>query len=257
MPSRAQRHRSDVKDTMNGQLTAVVIEDDSDISDLLAALLRQAGYRVHTAMTGNEGVQVVRKHNPDLVTTDLHLPGMDGLEATRQIRAFSDAYIIIISASNDQHDVIMGLEAGADDYIAKPFRPRILRARVEAVQRRPRDKGSEGPPTSGNVLKHDGLELDLRTRVVRVDGREANLTRSEFDVLQCLLSSSRVVRSRAELALLLRGKEPGSAGWVSAADEKTIEVHICNMRRKLGEQIRGARWFETVRGVGYRLTATT
>ncbi len=242
---------------MNKQLTAIVIEDDPDISGLLTALLRPAGYNVHTTMTGSEGVQAVRKYNPDLVTTDLHLHGMDGLEATRQIRALSDAYILIISASNDQHDVIMGLEAGADDYIAKPFRPRILRAKVEALQRRPQNKGSEDPPASGTVLTHDGLELDTQTRTVRVDGREANLTRSEFDVLQCLLSGGRVVHSRTELALLLRGKEPGSAGRVSAADEKTIEVHICNMRRKLGEQIRGARWFETVRGVGYRLTTIT
>ncbi|MDB5244101.1 MAG: putative two-component system response regulator, partial [Spirosoma sp.] len=116
---------------MNEQLTAVVIEDDPDISDILSVLLRQAGFTVHTAMSGSEGVQAVRQYNPDLVTTDLHLPGMDGLEATRQIRAISDAYILIISASNDQHDVLMGLQAGADDYIAKPFRPRILRARVE------------------------------------------------------------------------------------------------------------------------------
>ncbi|MDB5244105.1 MAG: DNA-binding response regulator, partial [Spirosoma sp.] len=125
----------------------------------------------------------------------------------------------------------------------------------EALQRRPRKKRPQDPPTTGTVLEHDGLELDTRTRTVRVDGREVDLTRSEFDVLSCLLRSGRVVRGRTELALLLRGGKAGSAGWVSAADEKTIEVHICNVRRKLGERVRGARWFETVRGVGYRLTA--
>lgn len=123
---------------MNEPLTAVVIEEDRDLSELLAGLLRQCGFAVHAPVTGADGVQAVRMHNPDLITTDLHLPGMDGLAAIRRIREFSDAYILIVSTSNDQDDVLMGLDAGADDYITQPFRPLILLARVEALQRRPR-----------------------------------------------------------------------------------------------------------------------
>ncbi|MDN4645119.1 response regulator transcription factor [Arthrobacter sp. PsM3] len=123
---------------MNEPLTAVVIEDDPDVSELLTGLLRECGFAVHAAATGADGVQAARMHDPDLITTDLHLPGMNGLEAIRRIREFSDAYVLIVSTSNDQNDVFMGLDAGADDYITQPFRPLILQARVEALQRRPR-----------------------------------------------------------------------------------------------------------------------
>ena len=123
---------------MNVPLTAVVIEADPDIRGLLTGLLRQSGFTVHAAVTGADGVQAVRRHHPDLITTDLHLPGTDGLEVIRRTREFSDAYILIISTSNDPRDVVTGLDAGADDYITQPVRPTVLRARVEALQRRPR-----------------------------------------------------------------------------------------------------------------------
>ncbi|MDO5753424.1 response regulator transcription factor [Arthrobacter sp.] len=142
---------------MNEQLTAVVMETDPELRELLTALLEGSGYRVHASSTAREGIQLARKHQPDLVTTELHLPGMDGLEATRQIRAFSDTYILIISTSHDQLDVCLVLEAGADAYIAKPFSPRILQARVDALQRRPRNKFPAARPTQGNVLHHGGV----------------------------------------------------------------------------------------------------
>jgi two-component system OmpR family response regulator len=123
---------------MQAILTAVVIEDDPDMSDLLTGLLEQCGFAVHVSVTGADGVRQARRLDPDLITTDVQLPGVDGLEAIRRIRRFSDAYILIISASNNQDDVLGGLDAGADDYIIQPFRPRILQARVEALQRRPR-----------------------------------------------------------------------------------------------------------------------
>lgn len=123
---------------MNGPLTAVVIEDDPDLSEVLTALLHRCGFAVHAAVPGPDSVQAVRTHLPDLITTDLHVPGMDGLDAIRRIRAFTDAYIMIISASSDLEDVCMGLDAGADDFISQPLRPRILQARVQALQRRPR-----------------------------------------------------------------------------------------------------------------------
>lgn len=130
---------------MNKHLSAIVIESDPDLRALLTALLGESGYTVHTAQTAREGVQLTQKHHPDLVTTELCLSGMDGLAATQAIRAFSDAYILIISASQDPLDVCVVLEAGADDYINKPVSPRILQAKVEALKRRPRNKGPVVP----------------------------------------------------------------------------------------------------------------
>lgn len=133
-------------DTTNQQLTAVVIDHDPDLRESLAALLAGMGYRVHAARSAAEGIRLASKHRPDLVTTELHLPAppgfpyMDGLDAIRQIQTFSDAYLLIIAASTDPRDRSRGLETGADDFIVKPFNPLILRARVEALARRPRNK---------------------------------------------------------------------------------------------------------------------
>lgn len=138
-------------DTTNDQLTAIVIDHDPDLRELLAAQLAGMGYLVHTARSTPEGVRLTRKHRPDLVTTELHLPAplgvpyTDGLDAIREIQAFSNAYILIIAASTDPADLSRGLETGADDYLVKPYNPLILRARVEALARRPRNKKPPAP----------------------------------------------------------------------------------------------------------------
>lgn len=240
---------------------AVVIEDEEDIRSLLATVLSQAGFTVHGAANGAEGLDLVRSHQPLVTTLDVNMPGMDGFETAKRIRAVSTTYIVMLSARTEEIDALQGLEAGADDYVAKPFRPRELRARIDAMLRRPRhyldpDLEDTVPiiePSSW--LEHHGLRLNTETRIVTIDGAEVDLTRSEFDILADLLKAGRRVRGKADLALMLRGDQYSGLEFVSDSDERAIEVHVANLRRKLGESPSQPRWIETVRGVGYRLTA--
>ncbi len=259
---------------MNDPGVAVVIEDDDDVRNLLSAVLRQSGFEVHAAPTGRDGVRMVREVEPDVVTVDLGLPDIDGYEVLRRVRAFSDCYVVILTSRADELDALMGLQSGADDYLTKPFRPRELRARIAAMMRRPRSGAGGGPLTGGgptgpvpgpggaiaartstiNVLRHNGLVLDHHARTVSVDGAELSLTRSEFDLLHALLLGRGAVRSKADLVKVVRGEAPGVSTYISDSDERAIEVHMGNIRRKLCEDPRNPRWFQTVRGVGYRLT---
>uniref|UniRef100_UPI00258B78D5 response regulator transcription factor n=1 Tax=Arthrobacter sp. TaxID=1667 RepID=UPI00258B78D5 len=136
---------------MDGLRTAVVIEDDRDIRELIQVVLNQSGFDVHAADSGAAGVEAVREHCPDVVTLDLGLPDIDGFEVARRIRLFSDSYIIMLTARADELDTLLGLETGADDYLTKPFRPRELRARVGALMRRPRLGTGPTPVQDGPV----------------------------------------------------------------------------------------------------------
>lgn len=263
---------------------AVVIEDDADIRELVATVLEQAGFDTYSAGTGTEGVDLVRRHEPLVTTLDVSMPGIDGFEAAKRIRAVSDTYIVMLTARTEEIDTVAGLQSGADDYLTKPFRPRELRARIEAMLRRPRQIRAEaaptgtttersggpgagvgGPPTpvvggganAGSAwLDHHGLALHPQMRIVNLHGAELDLTRSEFDILHALLEGGRRVISKADLALMLRGETYlGSTAYITEQDERAIEVHVANLRRKLGERPAQPRWIETVRGVGYRLTA--
>ncbi|HEX5858294.1 MAG TPA: response regulator transcription factor [Microbacterium sp.] len=249
---------------------AVVIEDEPDIRSLLADVLEQAGFVVHPAGTGLEGIELVREHDPVVTTLDVSMPGMDGFETAKRIRAFSHTYLVMLTARADEIDTLQGLQSGADDYITKPFRPRELRARIEAMLRRPRamDAGAEsgGAPSTPSAdgatpvvegwLEHRGLRLHPAMRVVSVDGADVELTRSEFDIVGDLLEARGRVVSKGDLALLLRGDRGTGVDFVSDHDARAIEVHVANLRRKLGESPSRPRWIETVRGVGYRLTAS-
>ncbi|MDI3329712.1 MAG: response regulator transcription factor [Micrococcus sp.] len=305
---------------MDDRRVAVVVEDDEDIRELMVALLGQSGFEVHAASNGIDGVHAVRTNDPVLITVDLGLPDIDGYEVTRQVRRFTDAYVVMLTARNEEIDTLMGLDAGADDYLTKPFRPRELRARVEAMLRRPRaapapaasqpgptsapvspapgrgqaSRGGSGPlgavpaqaadqrgagvpgagPTSGAGgsaagapsgaaaaggmpsadarLVLDGLVLYPNVHHVEAEGVGVALTPTEFVLLETLLRSGRVVRSKAELSRILRGDEPDGGTYVSESDERTVEVHVGNTRRKLGDDPRRPRWIETVRGIGYR-----
>lgn len=260
---------------------AVVIEDDPDIRDLIITVFEQAGFAVHSATDGETGVKLAREHFPTLVTIDLGLPGIDGFEVARRIRAGSECYIIMISARTDEAETLMGLGAGADDFITKPFRPRELRARIDAMMRRPRAfspaspavaaspapatppaAGTQGPAAqfapvtvTAEMYEHNGLSLDPATRSARVNEQVLNLTRTEFDLLQTLMSSGRRVRTKANLVRHLRADHVGAETFVSEADERAVEVHIGNLRRKLGQGGHEPMWIETVRGVGYRMAA--
>ena len=274
---------------METQRVAVIIEDDKDIRDLLNAVLQQSGFKVFASPNGAEGVEAVRTHNPTVVTLDLGLPDIDGFEVIRQLRLFSDAYIVMLTARAEELDTLMGLEAGADDYITKPFRPRELRARISAMLRRPRmaddnadgtgpaevaaeasddattaapqtpspeaalDAGSVSAAREAGQFQHNGLNLDFSTRTTEIDGVPVELTRTEFELLHAVLESGRRVRTKTDLVRRLRGDEYDAGGFISEADERTVEVHVGNVRRKLGDDSRAPRWLETVRGVGYRL----
>ena len=241
---------------------AVVIEDEEDIRSLLSAVLSQAGFEVHGAGNGQDGLDLVLEHQPLVTTLDVNMPGMDGFETAKRIRAVSTTYIVMLSARTEEIDALQGLEAGADDYVAKPFRPRELRARIDAMLRRPRHHLAAAAPVpeasepTGAWLEHQGLRLNPDMRIVTVDGDDLELTRSEFDILADLLTAGRRVRGKSDLALMLRGEHFTGTEFVSDSDARAIEVHVANLRRKLGESPTSPRWIETVRGVGYRLTAS-
>jgi DNA-binding response OmpR family regulator len=244
---------------------AVVIEDEADIRSLLATVLSQAGFTVHGAADGAEGLDLVRRFNPLVTTLDVNMPGMDGFETAKRIRAISTTYIVMLSARTEEIDALQGLEAGADDYVSKPFRPRELRARIDAMLRRPRfhlaatqtsSPAEDAEPVTVGWLEHQGVRLNPETRIVTVDGTDLVLTRSEFDILADLLTAGRRVRGKSDLALMLRGEQFTGVEYVSDSDARAIEVHVANLRRKLGESPANPRWIETVRGVGYRLTAS-
>ncbi|MBT1002485.1 response regulator transcription factor [Paenarthrobacter sp. DKR-5] len=236
---------------------AVVVEDDPEIRQLVGLVLGQAGFQVSSAGSGTEGVELARSERPTVVTLDVGLPDIDGLEVSRRIRTFSDAYILMLSARGEELDVLLGLQSGADDYLTKPFRPAELRARVQSLQRRPRGAAAASDaPASGThcaLIRHRGLELDAAGYATTVDGRPVELTRTEFDLLRCLLESGREVRTRIHLVRALRGEPEDSRSWVSTMDERAVEAHLGNLRRKLGDDPKSPRWLETVRGVGYRL----
>jgi len=237
----------------------VVIEDDADIRFLLEATLVQAGFTVATASTGEAGVEAVREHQPVVATLDISLPDFDGFEVARRIRAFSDAYIVMLTGRADEIDTLLGLEAGADDYVTKPFRPREVRARIEAMLRRPRAAAltSVAPAVTGAdeapVLSHGELRLDRDARVVELAGTPLVLTRSEFDILAALLVNPRRVLTKSQLARAVWSDSYDTGTEASEADHRSVEVHVANLRRKLGEDATNPRHVQTVRGVGYRL----
>jgi DNA-binding response OmpR family regulator len=247
---------------MINQRTAVVVEDDSDVGELISGLLDQAGFAVTIATTGAEALTVIREQLPDLVTLDMSLPDIDGVEVCRQVRLVSDCYVIVISGRTSEIDRLVGLEVGADDYLVKPFSMRELQARVAALFRRPRSADAEPrrtaalatPATNGRVradtgqLGCDHLSLNTHAREVRVAGREVDLTRTEFDLLAHLVAHPGVVVPREDL---LR------AVWATDfVPESThvVDVHLANLRRKLRTHATsdGHEWIRTIRGVGFR-----
>jgi len=255
---------------------AVVVEDDKDVRNLLESVFLQAGFEVHTASDGREGVELVRHQHANVVTLDVGLPDIDGYEVLRRIRQFSDAYVVMLTGRTEEPDLLTALHSGADDYITKPFRPLELRARVAAMMRRPRHGGAQRHETPvspvlpaptgagqgvvpgagpGDVLEHRDLRLSPRTRSAALAGKELELTRSEFVLLEELLRAGGAVCTRADLVKVVRGDYYQDDTYISEADERAVEVHIGNLRKKLHEDTRSPQLLQTVRGVGYRLGA--
>lgn len=252
-------------------LVAVIIEDDADVRSLLDEVFRAAGFDTALAGSGLEGIAAVEAHRPVITTLDVNLPGIDGFEVARRIRQVSSTFIIMLSALSSESDVVLGLTSGADEYLVKPFRPRELRARIEALLRRPRNPDPRGATAERAPIEtvpvvstdatvatwrgrvHRDLSLDLDTRVVLVAQTRIDLTPTEFELLSMLLAAGPRVSSKSELARGLRGTPPERQGPVSEPDKRAIETHIANLRRKLGDSPTEPRYVETVRGVGYRL----
>lgn len=235
---------------------AVVIEDEPDIRDLLVEVLRSAGFTTLTAANGTEGLELVRECEPLVTTLDIGMPGIDGFETVKRLREFSSTYVIMLTARTDEIDVLHSFASGADDYVTKPFRPRELRARIDAMLRRPRANHTTRASTSDPapiLFEHRGLNLSPEARRVTFAGTELDLTRSEFDLLYALMRSGARVCSKSELAEELRGGA-FTGYFIGDHDRRAVEVHVANLRRKLGENANDPTWIETVRGVGYRLT---
>ncbi len=224
---------------------ALVVDDEAPLAALVRSYLEREGFEVETAGDGEAGVRVARERRPDVIVLDLMLPGMDGIEACRQIRAFSDAYILMLTAKAEEVDKIVGLSTGADDYVTKPFSPGELVARVRALLRRPR--GGSGERFA--VRRFGDLEIDPLAREVRRDGEPVELTRLEFELLDTLSEQPRVAFTRRQLLERVWGP------WFG--DEHVVDVHVANLRRKLGDEARAGRYVRTVRGVGYRMGAGT
>jgi DNA-binding response OmpR family regulator len=227
---------------MDTRHRVLVVDDEAPIRTLVRGYLEVEGFEVREAETGPAAVADVRDWDPELVILDVMLPGFDGVEACRQIRTFSDAYVLMLTARDEEIDRIIGLTVGADDYLVKPFSPRELVARSKALLRRPRTR-SAGAPTSRLPA---GLELDEARRAVTVDGRPTELTALEFDVLAALARDPGTVVRRSTLLDRIWGAE-------FVADEHLVDVHVANLRRRLGDDADHPRFVETVRGVGYRL----
>jgi len=228
------------------RLRALVVDDEPDIVQLIAPLLEREGLEVSVASNGPHALEVARAVTPDLVILDLTLPRLDGIEVCRELRTFSDAYVLMVTARDDETDLLVGLAVGADDYITKPFSPRELVARVRARLRRPRSAVAEEPARR----KFGDLCVDSVARSVMIAGEEVELTKIEFDILDTLTARPRMAFSRAMIIEAVWGED-----WVG--DDHLVDVHVGNLRRKLGDDPRKPRYVRTVRGVGYRMVEPT
>ena len=220
----------------------LIVDDERALAQLVADYLTRDGFSTSVAFDGNEAVRMARESGPDVVVLDLGLPGLDGVEVCRQIRTFSDCYVIMLTARTDEVDKLIGLSVGADDYLTKPFSPRELVARVHVMLRRPRISADANTP----AVAFGPLSVDVAAREVRVDQRLVQLTRTEFDLLATLAAHPRIVYSRRQLIESVWGDN-----WVG--DEHLVDVHIGHLRRKLGDDAEASRFVRTVRGVGYRM----
>ncbi len=219
----------------------LVVDDEPHIRAVLRGYLETDGFAVSEAADGEAAVRRLREDAPDLVLLDVMMPGTDGLEVLRQMRTFSNVYVILVTARTEEVDKLVGLGVGADDYVTKPFSPREVTARVKAVLRR--DRGVPDP--GAGVLRFEGLTLDKDAREVRVDGALVALSALEFDVLAALADAPGRVFSRRQLLERVWGYD-------FFGDERVVDVHIRSLRARLGDDAASPRLIGTVRGVGYK-----
>ena len=228
---------------MNVSLRAMVVEDEIELAAVVGSYLERAGYEVTLTHDGLRAVDLAREVDPDVVILDLGLPGIDGIEVCRQLRTFSDCYVVMLTARTDEVDMLIGLSVGADDYMTKPFSPRKLLARLQAILRRPRPKAGPHADSAGAaaVLRFGALSIDVEAREVWLGDEQTALTRTEFDLLAALAQRPRLVFSRRQLIDRVWGED-----WVG--DEHLVDVHIGHLRRKLDDDASRGQYVRTVRG---------
>jgi DNA-binding response OmpR family regulator len=229
----------------------LVVDDEQALAALVGKYLQRAGFEVTLAFDGVAAVDHARTADPDVIVLDVGLPGRDGLEVCRQVRTFSDCYVLMLTARSEEVDKLIGLSVGADDYLTKPFSPRELVARVKVLLRRPRQSAPAVPGATGATgesprMEFGPLSVDVTGREVRMSGQELDLTRTEFDVLAALADRPGTAFTRRRLIEAVWGQS-----WVG--DEHLVDVHIGHLRRKLGDDAGSPRFIRTVRGIGYRM----
>lgn len=224
--------------------TILIIEDEPELVKVLRSYLERAGYEVITAYSGNSGLSTWEHKRPDLVILDLNLPGMDGLDVAREIRRKADTPIIMLTARVDEADQLVGLELGADDYVTKPFSPRIVVARVRALLRR---LSPDAEPAQ--ILQVADLKIDLDAHILERDGEMIDLTPTEFSILSTLASQPGRAFKRGQIL-------EASQGYAFEGYERSIDAHIKNLRAKLEPNPKAPIYIETVFGVGYRFRKT-
>ena len=243
---RAQGTMNCMEPTPNTGYRALVVDDEVPLAGVVASYLEREHFEVKVAHNGLDALALAREIDPDVVVLDLALPGIDGLEVCRQLRTFSDAYVVMLTARDAEVDTIVGLSVGADDYVTKPFSPRELVARIHAMLRRPRTVSAGPADDQPAAREFGGLRIDVAGRQVFIDDEPIMLTRTEFDLLAALSARPGVVFSRRQLLDAVWAES-----WVS--NEHLVDVHIGHLRRKLRDDPVTPRYVITVRGVGYRM----
>jgi two-component system, OmpR family, alkaline phosphatase synthesis response regulator PhoP len=220
----------------------LLVDDEQNILDLVSAYLQKEGYTVYTATDGPAGLKAALSMKPDLIILDVMLPGLGGIELLVELRRVSNAYVIMLSARAEETDKIVGLSVGADDYLAKPFSPRELVARVRAALRR---LSATPSPDHADIVAFRHIRIDASRRKVWKDDAPVDLTEAEFDLLLALAQHPGRVLSRDQLLQRVWGND-------FYGEERVIDVHVGHIRRKLGEDPANPHFIVTVRGVGYR-----
>jgi DNA-binding response OmpR family regulator len=233
-------------------LRALVVDDEKALADLVGSYLTRDGFEVTMASDGQQAIDQAREVDPDVMVLDLGLPVVDGVEVCRVVRSFSDCYIVMLTARTEEIDKLIGLSVGADDYLTKPFSPRELLARIQAMLRRPRTSPAGGGLSAATRSREarprvfGALSIDVAGREVHLDGEVVALTRTEFDVLQALSARPALAFTRRQLIDAVWDQT-----WVG--DEHLVDVHVAHLRRKLSDDPGSPLYVRTVRGIGYRM----
>jgi DNA-binding response OmpR family regulator len=228
-------------------IRALIVEDEKNLVGLLRKYLEREGFEVDEALDGTAALEAARRSEPDVVVLDWMLPGLDGMEVLRELRRFSDAYVIMLTAREGEVDRIVGLSTGADDYLVKPFSPGELVARIRAMLRRPRGGATKDPDPEDPAMTFGDLSIDPARREVRLGREDVRLTAMEFGLLATLASRPGFVFSRRQLLARVWGDDYFGSDHV-------VDVHVANLRKKIEDDPSNPRYVQTVRGVGYRFS---